>query len=483
MNMDLSKFRECQVLVVGDLMIDAYVWGQVDRISPEAPVQIVTVNREEFTLGGAGNVINNLVALGARVSAVGAIGTGADGDRLLKMCDDLCVDTTGIIREPNRPTTRKTRVIAENQHVLRIDRETKEGISAAGFDEMKRFIEARIPDVDVVLISDYGKGLMTADLLASLTAAARNHGKMTIVDPKGVDFAKYSGASLLTPNRKEAEIATGIEIVDEAALIDAGKRILNSVGLDRLLITCGKDGVVLFEGDQEPYKIKAQARQVYDVSGAGDTVAAVLGLAIASGFSYREAATLANTAAGIVVGKLGTATVSFNELEGASETSFSDVALKRIYLPDLPKLVRELRQRGRRIVFTNGCFDLLHAGHIMLFSDSKQLGDVLIVAIDDDDSVRRLKGEGRPVINAGERVRILCALESIDYVLVFPTDDLLNIIEIIRPDIMAKGSNYIYEEVLGGDIVKKHGGEVVLMPVREDTSSTRIIDAIRNGKG
>lgn len=478
--MDISKFDRCNILVVGDLMVDEYLWGDVERISPEAPVQVVTIKDEDFSLGGSGNVVNNIVALGAKVSAVGVIGTGSDGQLLLNKLNELGVDIAGIFQDSNRPTTRKTRIIASNQHVLRIDRETKESISEPAFEAIAKYLEEKIPDVDVVLISDYGKGLITEALMARLIAAAQKHKKITIADPKGLDFSKYSGVSLITPNKKEAALASGIEVVDEKTLIEAGNKILQRVGIDKLLITCGKDGMVLFDRNKAPYKIRAETRQVYDVSGAGDTVLAVFGLSVASGISFEDGAVLANTSAGIVVGKVGTATVSRQELSSALK--HDDISLKHKDLSELPVLIQDMKKKGKRLVMTNGCFDLLHAGHIMLFSASKKLGDVLIVAIDDDDSVRDLKGKGRPVISARERVRIISALDSVDYVVVFSSQELSKLIEIIRPDVLTKGSNYASEEVFGRELVEQLGGRVVLIPVTEKISSTRIINNIRNSE-
>lgn len=474
-------FEKSRVLVVGDLMIDEYLWGNVDRISPEAPVQIVSINYEDYALGGAGNVVANIVALGGEVSVASVVGTGRNGWLLLEKFHELGVDTENIIKDPDRPTTQKTRIIAANQHVLRIDRETKKDISDQTRHGITKYIENKMPDVDVVLISDYGKGLITKSLLSVIINSANKHQKVTIADPKGLDFSKYSGVSMLTPNKKEAALASGIEIVDDSTLWDAGNKILRSVGLDRLLITCGKDGMVLFGQEGEPFQVRAETRQVFDVSGAGDTVLAVLGLAIASGSSFEDSVTLANTAAGIVVGKVGTAAVSKKELDAALKPFDIDTPLKHKPLSELPVLIEEFRKKGQRIVLTNGCFDLLHAGHIKLFSAAKQLGDVLIVAIDDDDSVKMLKGQGRPVIAAKERVRILSALDTIDHVVVFSSHDLENLIRIIQPDILTKGSNYTSEEVFGRTLVEQFGGRVVLIPITEKISSTRIINHIKNG--
>jgi len=477
---DLSKFDQCRLLVVGDLMIDEYVWGDVDRISPEAPVQVVAVNNQDYTLGGSGNVVNNLAALGADVAVLGVVGTGRDGDLLLNILSELGSDPAGIIQETGRPTTKKTRIIAEHQQVLRIDRETKKKISAQTFASISSLAEKIIPDVDVILISDYGKGLITRELIAKLVQLAAAGGKVIIADPKGLDFSKYAGITLLTPNKKEASLASGIEITDQKTLASAGSLLLKKSGIDNLLITCGKDGMVFFEPGHEPFTISTKAREVYDVSGAGDTVIAVLGLGIAAGLSFKAAVALANTAAGIVVGKVGTATVTREELGQALLQPADSTVSKHKTIKELAELSRKLHIDRQRIVLTNGCFDLLHTGHIKLFAASKRKGDVMIVALDDDDSVKRLKGADRPVISAAERVGILSALDCVDYVVVFATHELDDIIKSIRPDILTKGSNYDSEEVEGHKIVEDYGGRVELVPITEEISSSQIINNIKN---
>jgi D-beta-D-heptose 7-phosphate kinase/D-beta-D-heptose 1-phosphate adenosyltransferase len=477
---DISKFADCRLLVVGDLMIDEYVWGDVDRISPEAPVQVVAVNNEDYTLGGSGNVVNNLVALGAEVSVLGVVGSGNAGNLLLNKLAGLGSNIDGIVQEKGRPTTKKTRIIAEHQQVLRIDRETRRKVAPDTFRAIVKRAEAIIPDVDGVIISDYGKGLVTRELIVKLIEAARANDKLTIADPKGLDFSKYAGISILTPNKKEASLASGIEITDDQSLAAAGRMLLERTGIDNLLITCGKDGMVFFEPGHQPYIIRAKAREVYDVSGAGDTVIAVLGLGIAAGLHYDEAVSLANTAAGIVVGKVGTATVTPGELSRALEESADSTVSKHKTVEELADICRRLRNDRKQIVLTNGCFDLLHVGHIQLFSASKKFGDVLIVALDDDESVKRIKGADRPVISAAERVGLLSALDSVDYVTVFDTDNLEQVITSIRPDVLTKGSNYESEAVEGREIVDKYGGRVELIPITENISSTRIIDDIKN---
>jgi len=480
MKIDISKFETCHILVVGDLMIDEYLWGVVDRISPEAPVQVVSVDREELTLGGSGNVIDNLVSLGARVSAVGVIGTGPNGKRLLRELTKLGVATEGIIAEKNRTTTKKTRIIAAQQQVLRIDREIKNEVLKKTRNAIVKAAAKMIPDVDVILISDYGKGLVSTELIAKLTARARKHGKWTIVDPKGFDFSKYAGASVITPNKKEASLAAGIEIVDEKTLFEAGRRLLKTTAVEKLLITCGKDGMVVFEAGRKPRKISTRARQVYDVSGAGDTVLAFLGLACAARYPFDQAVTLANMAAGIVVAKVGTATVSRKELNEALKLTQGDTPSKQVDLKALPQVCNDLRKKGKRIILTNGCFDVLHVGHVQLLSASKQLGDVLIVAVDDDDSVRRLKGPQRPVISANERLRILSALDSVDHVILFSSGELNKIINAAQPNVLTKGSDYTVSKVQGRKIVERHGGRVELIPITENISSTQVINNIKN---
>lgn len=480
MQFDISKFDRCRLLVVGDLMIDEYVWGAVDRISPEAPVQVVAVDNEECTLGGSGNVVNNLAALGADVSVLAVTGSGRDRELLLDKLNKLGVDTRGVFLDPNRLTTKKTRIIADRQQVLRIDRETRKEVEPKTLKSLLKLAEEIIPGVDLILISDYGKGLVTRFLVARLVEIAEKYNKITIADPKGLDFAKYSGVSLLTPNRKEASLASGLESSNQNDIEIIGENLLGKSGIEKLLITCGKDGMVLFESGRKPYKISTMAREVYDVSGAGDTVIAVLGLGLAAGLGLKEAISLANTAAGIVVGKVGTATVSRKELRQALKQTSEDTASKSKSLNEISDLCRKLRKDRKRIVLTNGCFDLLHVGHIRLFSASKDLGDVLFVAIDDDESVRQLKGAGRPVISSTERVRILSALDSVDYVVVFATKELDKIIETIRPDVLTKGNDYESEEVLGRKIVENYGGRIELVPITEEISASQIIDTIKN---
>lgn len=479
MKPDFSAFDRCRILVVGDLMLDEYVWGSVERISPEAPVPVLSVTSEELTLGGAGNVAKNIAVLGAQAAVAGVVGKGPEGRKLREELTRAGVDIKAVVEESGRPTTRKTRIMAERQQMMRVDRETVQEISKRSADSLIRKVKDRLPTADLLLISDYGKGVVTPRVVSELAAAAKAAGKIAIADPKGMDYSKYAGLTLITPNKKEAALASGIEIRDEDDLHAAGRRLLETVAVEKLLVTCGKEGMVLFERGVEPVKIGTRARQVFDVSGAGDTVAAVLSLGLAAGLGYPDAIRLANTAAGVVVGKVGTATVTRAELLEALQPGLEPTAAKHKTLAEMAELSGELRRKGKRLVLTNGCFDLLHAGHVKLFAASRVFGDVLVVALDDDASVRKLKGAGRPVIGAAERVRILSALDSVDYVVVFATDELDRVIEAVRPEVLTKGSNYENDTVAGRELVERLGGRVALVPVTEAVSSTRIIETIK----
>lgn len=326
MTPDLSLFSRCRLLVVGDLMLDEYVWGRVERISPEAPVPVLSVTGEGFTLGGAANTAKNLAALGAGIMVAGVVGEDPHGRALFDEFAKIEADTSAVVVEPGRPTTRKTRVIADHQQLLRIDRETVGDIEPSSTEALIARTGALLPLADALLISDYGKGVVTPQLVAALAEKARSLGKIALADPKGRNFAKYAGLTLITPNRQEAARAAGLEADDEPNLFAAGKRLLDTVAIEKLIVTCGRDGMVFFERGAAPVKFETRPRQVYDVSGAGDTVAAVLALGLAAGFTYPDAIRLANAAAGIVVGKIGTAAVTRAELLEALQPSIAATA-------------------------------------------------------------------------------------------------------------------------------------------------------------
>jgi len=469
---------DVRLLVVGDLMLDEYLWGKAERISPEAPVQVVEVTREDVRLGGAGNVINNLVAFGCRVVACSVIGGDDNGTILQRAFTGKGVDVNGVFQDPMRATSKKTRVVAANQQIVRIDRESKEDISSEYEERILEFIKGRASQFRAILISDYAKGVLTPKTLEGIIAVARKMRVPVVVDPKGRDYGKYNGASILTPNRKEAEIAAGIAIVDEESLKAAARKLLDDVDLDALLITRSEQGMSLFLRGGEMVHIPTVAREVYDVTGAGDTVLAVMGLALACGKDYADAAQLANVAAGIAVGKVGTSTVSPGEIIAAVGHDHRDSATKIKNLDVLAAIVATEKAKGKRVVFTNGCFDLLHAGHVKYLQKARSFGDLLVLGLNSDASVRRLKGDKRPLINETERGHILSALDCVDYIVIFHEDTPLKIIETIQPAVLVKGGDYTPDRVVGKDIVESGGGRVELVEFVDGKSTTNIIEKI-----
>jgi len=467
-----------QVLVVGDLMLDEYIWGKVERISPEAPVQVVEVRRNDLRLGGAGNVINNLVALGVRVKVVSVLGDDADGRLLQQQLDQSGVDTAGIVMAPGRITSRKTRVLASNQQIVRIDRETRSEISSDQEQQLADHIRAALPFCQAILVSDYLKGVLPESLLQMLIASGRAAGVPVVVDPKGSDYRKYRGASVLTPNRKEAQTASGVTIQDEASLCRAGRTLCETLDLDALALTRSEEGMSLFFRDGREVHMPTEAREVFDVSGAGDTVLSVIGLGLAAGLPLENAARLSNVAAGIVVGKVGTSTVAPAEILDAIGRQHRDTDLKIHDRQGLARLMAERRARGETIVFTNGCFDLLHVGHVKYLQAARKLGDLLVLGLNSDASIQRLKGEKRPLIGQEERAHILAALNCIDYIVVFDEDTPLELISMLKPDILVKGGDYAPEGVVGKDLVESWGGRVELIQFVDGKSTTGIVEKI-----
>ena len=469
---------EIRCLVVGDLMLDEYLWGRADRISPEAPVQVVDVIREELRLGGAGNVVHNLAALGAHVSVCSVVGDDQNGRELLGQFCHHHIDTSAIFIDPVRRTSRKTRVVAAHQQIVRIDRESREALPEAVEQQLCLWIAGHASEYNVIVLSDYNKGVLTPPVIASAVSAAAAAGIAILVDPKGTDFSRYSGATLLTPNRKEAEAASGISITDAASLARAADVIMAATGLRHLLITRSEEGMSLFSKGGGIVHIPTVAREVFDVSGAGDTVLAALAVGIASGFGMAESARLANVAAGIAVGKLGTSIVTPQEIIDTVSLAHKDSHSKIKGLDVLTSLIAAEKNRGKRIVFTNGCFDLLHAGHVKYLQKARSLGDLLVLGLNSDSSVRRLKGPKRPLIDQDERAHLLAALDCIDYVVIFDEDTPLELITALKPHILAKGGDYSLEGVVGRSIVESYGGRVELVTFVDGKSTTNIIEKI-----
>ncbi|MBU4242680.1 MAG: D-glycero-beta-D-manno-heptose-7-phosphate kinase [Desulfobacterales bacterium] len=451
----LDKFSNRRVLVIGDIIVDEYLWGSVERISPEAPVQIVQVEKQEYRLGGCGNVVNNLRSLGAEVVVASVIGDGYYRQFVLDELNLLGVNTQCLLLDEGRPMTKKTRVVAANQQVVRIDFEITKSIARRYENLINEFVDSNLSLCDAILLSDYSKGVVTKRVASLAINNAKKLSIPAIVDPKGRKFSKYFGATIITPNAKEAEMASNIEIKGDSSAEKAAHRILMSTKCDAVLITRGKHGMTLLEGSNRgAVHIPAQAREVFDVSGAGDTVLAVLGLAIASGLCFEEASYLANIAGGIVVGKLGTSTLKKEDLLAALNINQSSTGtFKEKTLEELENLVLWLKEEKESVVFTNGNFGVLHGGHVELLQQAKRLGDILIVGIKSDCAVWRLRGASYPLIEQKERVKILSALDCVDYVVITGDQSLLKIIQQLHPDVIVTQRDGF--GALSGDIVEK----------------------------
>ncbi len=471
MKFDLTALERARLLVVGDVMLDRYWHGGTSRISPEAPVPVVRVGESEDRPGGAANVALNIAALGGHVALAGLVGDD-DNARLLSDRLEGSDVSTHFQRSPEIPTITKLRVMSRSQQLIRLDFED----SLAGIDtgEMLGRVEAALPDSDLVILSDYGKG--TLGRVEELIALVSASGKRVLVDPKGSDFHRYRGASVITPNLGEFEAVVGA-CHDDAELAAKGERLRAELELEALLITRSEKGMTLIRADHAPLHLPTHAREVFDVTGAGDTVIGVLGLALAAGHGYPEAVTLANLAAGLVVAKPGTATLSVAELYTAlhgdklAEFGAIDAAT-------LVEAVRAAQARGERVVMTNGCFDILHAGHVAYLEQARRLGDRLIVAVNDDASVARLKGPRRPINTLARRMQVLASLSAVDWVVAFGEETPARLIEAVLPDVLVKGGDYRPEEIAGGEAVIANGGEVKVLGFEDGVSTTAMIATI-----
>ena len=452
-----------RILVLGDLILDRYVWGDVQRVSPEAPVQILNVRREEARLGGASNVVANLSALGAKVSCGGVVGRDEAGDELRALLRRNRADVKAVVRDPRKPTSVKTRMIAHNQQMLRVDRERTEAIAP---DVQKRLLAAALKaaaGADLAIVSDYNKGTLPAAFCERFIRGARCP---VLVGLKSRDYRKYRRATGASLNRSEVLLISKEDEVDAAA-----RKVLRELELRFLIVTLGEKGIRVYSRDAAPVSLPALARQVYDVTGAGDTALAAFALGYASRLSLEECALLSNAAAGVVVAKVGTETVTRAELLAQAGQH-----RKILRLPALKRALAAERARGRRIVFTNGCYDLLHAGHASTLDFSRAQGDCLVVGLNTDRSVRRLKGEGRPLVPQAERARLLAALEAVDYVVLFEEDTPAKLVKALRPDVLVKGEDYRGKEVVG----REHAGRVALAPMVKGLSTTDLVRRIRN---
>ncbi len=468
-----------RVLCIGDLMLDRFVYGAVSRISPEAPIPVFHIEREAAMLGGAGNVMRNLTALGASGAFVAVVGDDAVGRALTEMVGENDRIEPYLLVERDRPSTVKTRYIADGQQLLRADSETTRPVTETTSETLERLCADALDGCDVMVLSDYAKGVLTDRVIAAAIAAAREAGKTVIVDPKGGDFARYRGAHVLTPNHRELVAATGMAAEDDDAIAAAAAQLAERCEVDAVIVTRGGDGMSVVSRDGEAVHLGAEAREVFDVSGAGDTVIATLAAAMARGASLVEAARLANHAAGIVVAKLGTAVAYADELlHSVHADEWSAIEAKIATPAGAVERVERWRGEGARIGFTNGCFDLLHPGHVSLLAQARASCDRLVVGLNSDASVARLKGPGRPVQGETARGQVLASLATVDLVVVFEDDTPVALIEALRPDVLVKGADYSRDQVVGGDLVESWGGRVVLAKLAPGHSTTDTIARI-----
>jgi len=478
-----SGFGGRQVLVVGDLMLDRYLWGEVQRISPEAPVPVVRLARRSQTAGGAANVARNLAALGLKVQVAGVTGADAGRDDLLAALAADGIDSQAVMTSQHRATTIKTRVIGNHQQMLRIDEESGEPLRALEEQALLAALAPLLSEASALVLSDYAKGVLTPGLCHDLIARARARGLPVLVDPKGRDFSKYTGASLMTPNRAELALARGVSRADLAALLTAATQVRRDFDLDLLVLTLSELGLALVDGTGSR-RIPALAREVFDVSGAGDTVIATFAAGLASGLGVTDTAHLANLAAGVVVGKVGTVPISRSELLAAvSGEAAMEQADKIMDWEAAQARVREWQAAGDLVVFTNGCFDLLHVGHVSYLEQARRLGQRLVIGLNTDRSVRAIKGPQRPLIGEDDRARVLAALAAVDAVVLFDQETPLELILTLHPDVLTKGADYPEDRVIGAPEVKAWGGQVTLIPLVENRSSTDILERARASSG
>jgi D-beta-D-heptose 7-phosphate kinase/D-beta-D-heptose 1-phosphate adenosyltransferase len=477
----LPRLTDRRLLCIGDLMLDRYVYGRVERISPEAPIPVLAVAEERAMLGGVGNVVRNVASLGGLVSLIGVVGDDGAGTDIIRLLAGETQVEPNIITVQGRPSTKKTRFVAGSQQLLRTDTGDTDAVPAATEDQIIAIARSEVEGVDCVLLSDYAKGTLTARVAQAVIEAARAAGKPVVVDPKARDLSRYRGASVLKPNAAELALAMGMPVRSDGEIAAAAHEAIRAAGVDAILATRSERGMTLATADGQARHYHARAREVFDVSGAGDTVVAALGLALAAGISLDDATALANVAASIVVGKAGTATVSQDELSRA--LLHTDVIRSEDKIHSLPSCndtVSRWRAEGKRIGFTNGCFDLIHPGHVSLLSQARAACDRLIVGLNTDASVKRLKGPSRPVQAESARALVLASLAPVDMVVLFDEDTPMKLIEAIRPDVLVKGADYTVDKVVGGDFVQSYGGKVMLARLEEGHSTTGTIARMKS---
>ena len=466
--------NSARVLVVGDVILDRYVHGETTRISPEAPVPVVLVKQTEERPGGAGNVALNISRLGINVNLIGLTGQDPAADTLNQSLSEQGVNCN-FLRQHGFPTITKLRVLSQHQQLIRLDYEAHSDVADSSrlFEEFKQ----QVKNAGVVVLSDYAKGSLSK--IEAYIAECKTLNKKVLVDPKGNDFSRYKGANLLTPNLKEFESIVG-RCSGTNELVDKGKKLCQTLGLEALLITRGEHGMTLITIAGEPFHLTAEALEVFDVTGAGDTVIATMAAALASAYDYKHATQFANRAAGLVVAKLGAASVTIEELN--SSLPQQSVTQSVLNDSDIDDLIKQIRSRGESIVMTNGCFDILHAGHVNYLQQARELGDHLIVAVNDDKSVKKLKGPGRPLNPLAHRMAVLSALKPVDWVIPFSEATPENLIAKISPDVLVKGGDYNSDQIAGAQHVLKNGGSIKIIPLFESCSTTQIIKTARESE-
>jgi len=475
----VDALKGTRVLCVGDAMLDRFIYGTADRISPEAPIPVLRIEREESMLGGAGNVVRNMVAAGVLPTFISVVGNDLAGREVARLVSEHEAIDPCLVVETGRQTTIKTRYFASSQQLLRADAETTQALTDETIAQILTHCETIVPQVSALVLSDYGKGVLTPDVCKTLIALARARGIPVVVDPKGVDWSKYAGATIITPNRKELSETTLMNAHDDATIVEAARKAIDACGVDGILATRSQDGMTLVMKDSEPDHMPAIAREVYDVSGAGDTVVAMMAGLLGSGASAVESARIANVAAGIVVGKIGTAVAYSDEIVVALHHGDLWTGEAKIAgVVAASGIVEDWRKKGAKIGFTNGCFDLLHPGHVTLLAQAKATCDRLVVGLNSDASVSRLKGPTRPVQSEAARSTVLSALSTVDLVVIFGEDTPLELIKALRPDVLIKGADYTVDTVVGADLVQGWGGRVALVDLVDGHSTTNTVRKI-----
>jgi D-beta-D-heptose 7-phosphate kinase/D-beta-D-heptose 1-phosphate adenosyltransferase len=476
----LGRFQEIRALVIGDVMLDRFVYGSIKRISPEAPVPIMTIRHHADMPGGAGNVVRNLAALGAGSIILGVVGDDSWGQSLTEQFGKIPGLRSGLVVDECRETTVKTRYVAEGQQVLRADRETLFPLSPDIERQLLAAYRTALAEADIVILSDYGKGVLSETVVRPIISMARSADKRVIVDPKARSFERYRGATLLKPNRGELQAASDSECETDEQIEEACRKLINHGDCEMMVVTRGKDGMSVVPAHGPAVHLRTAAREVFDVSGAGDTVAATLALALAAGAGIEEACSLANVAAGIVVGKRGTAIVTRGEITAALRPFEASLEQHKFFSYDRAvELAHDWHAEGLSVAFTNGCFDLLHPGHVALIDRARRTADRLIVGLNSDASVRKMKGPTRPIQGEIARATVLASLKSVDAVVIFGEDTPLRLIEGLMPDVLVKGADYSLDQVVGADFVIEHGGKVILADLVSGHSTSGTVQRMK----